>query len=100
MKAFCCTFEGKLTNLIMRFFIDNNVHIYSLAIECAPPSYLIPNGLALTMEMKFFFGDEVTYMCNLGYVINGTGLATHKITCQVDSTWSGVEPTCEGKLVP
>lgn len=33
-------------------------------------------------------------MCNLGYVINGTGLATHKITCQVDGTWSDEEPTC------
>lgn len=41
--------------------------------------------------------DEVTYLCNLGYLINGTGLAKYTITCQIDGTWSNEVPTCESK---
>ncbi|XP_061169998.1 sushi, von Willebrand factor type A, EGF and pentraxin domain-containing protein 1-like [Saccostrea echinata] len=66
-----------------------------VAIECSVPTYSIPNGLALTLETKFFYGDEVTYMCNLGYMIKGTGLATYKISCQIDGSWSDIEPICE-----
>lgn len=55
------------------------------------------NGLALTLETKFIYLDEVTYLCNLGYLINGTGLAKYTITCQIDGTWSNEVPTCESK---
>ncbi|XP_062603015.1 uncharacterized protein LOC134264744 [Saccostrea cucullata] len=68
-----------------------------VAVECSAPTYSIPNGLALTLETKFFYRDEVTYMCNLGYQIRGTGQATYRISCQIDGSWSDVEPTCESK---
>nr|XP_022325864.1 uncharacterized protein LOC111125916 isoform X1 [Crassostrea virginica] len=64
-------------------------------VECSPPPFSIPNGLALTLETKFMYLDEVTYLCNLGYLINGTGLAKYTITCQIDGTWSNEVPTCE-----
>lgn len=72
---------GKFINLIMRCFIDNNVCLYFLVIECVFLLYFIFNGLALILETKFFFGDEVIYMCNFGYVINGIGLVIYKIIC-------------------
>ena len=38
-------------------------------------------------------GTLVTYSCNPGYTLNGDTIRI----CRSDGTWSGSEPTCEGK---
>ncbi|XP_078592450.1 C4b-binding protein beta chain-like [Branchiostoma floridae x Branchiostoma japonicum] len=37
-----------------------------------------------------FYGDTVTYSCQIGYEIDGVAVRI----CQDDKTWGGMEPTC------
>ena len=44
---------------------------------------------------KTSFGSTATYNCNSGFVLVGKGLRR----CSEDGQWSGVEPSCESKLM-
>lgn len=43
----------------------------------------------------FLFGDTVTYVCDMGYVLRGEA----NRTCQTDSSWSNAAPSCEGEFL-
>ena len=40
---------------------------------------------------KLFVGDNVTYRCDAGYILNGSAT----LVCQYDGTWNASAPTCE-----
>ncbi|XP_066283044.1 sushi, von Willebrand factor type A, EGF and pentraxin domain-containing protein 1-like [Branchiostoma lanceolatum] len=42
------------------------------------------------------FGDQVTFVCNSGYDLNGSSSRT----CQADGTWSGIQPVCDRLKCP
>lgn len=65
-------------------------------ITCGDPG--IPaNGLRIGDDITV--GQNVTFMCQLGYVMTG-GDNTVTRTCTNNGTWSGTMPACQGKYNP
>lgn len=65
-------------------------------ITCGDPG--VPaNGLR--MGDDFTVGQNVTFMCQPGYMMIG-GDNTVTRTCTNNSTWSGTVPSCQGKSHP
>jgi len=65
-------------------------------ITCGDPG--IPaNGLRFGEE--FTVGQNVTYMCQPGYVMIGEDSADAR-TCTSNGTWSGTMPACKGNNHP
>ena len=59
-------------------------------IKCPQPLPL-QHGNAVVSSVNLEFGSFVRYICNEGYELHGE----ESLTCQSDSTWSGVAPTCQ-----
>lgn len=65
----------------------------SIAANCGPPDY--PSDTT-ALEVNFTstaFGDIATYSCTTGYILNNNA----NRTCQSNSTWSGIAPSCDCK---
>ncbi|XP_078686179.1 uncharacterized protein LOC144918925 isoform X3 [Branchiostoma floridae x Branchiostoma belcheri] len=60
-------------------------------VQC--PYRMAPENGAQSSEGPYFFGDEVTYSCDLGYELAPGGASS--VTCQADTTWSADVPTCQ-----
>ena len=55
------------------------------------------NGESLTSKTSFFDGDQLEYICNVGFkVANGMG-SSQTILCQQDGTWN-IIPSCTRKF--
>ena len=66
--------------------------IHHLAIECGPLQNP-QNGQVVLTGLEVF--SVANYECDNGFGINGVNTRV----CQPDRTWSGVEPTCERKMM-
>lgn len=55
----------------------------------APPT----NGLIAFISNGNIPGSQTTYACDEGFMLEGS----NRRVCQVDGTWTGTAPTCEGK---
>ncbi|XP_041372894.1 uncharacterized protein LOC121386162 [Gigantopelta aegis] len=64
-------------------------------VSCSAPSLTIQNGFALTSEKKFSSGQHITYLCNLGYTLQGDAT----LTCQ-GGQWVGSRPKCVAAQCP
>ena len=66
-------------------------NLYSTAVLCGDPGTPAEGY----MEGKqFTFRSEVTFYCRSPYILVGSS----RRVCQVDGSWSGVQPTCIGEL--
>ena len=66
-------------------------NIYELAlIDCGP---LTSPANGVVSYPATTYTETATYSCDTGYYVNGVTTRT----CQANSTWSEVEPTCEKK---
>lgn len=63
--------------------LNYNTHQMSTGAQCPsiPP---LANGRILTTSTQFNAGDEVSFLCDLGYMLNGS----IPITCGEDGEWS------------
>lgn len=61
-------------------------------VSCGPPEDIDFGSVQGNM---FLFGDTVTYVCEMGYVLRGEA----NRTCQTDSSWSNAAPSCEGEFL-
>ncbi|KAL3875697.1 hypothetical protein ACJMK2_033625, partial [Sinanodonta woodiana] len=59
---------------------------------CKKPQVPV-NGMILTVKENFFFGEEILYICNVGYSFTGS---TQNLTrvCNSSGLWTGVDPVC------
>ena len=72
---------------------------YVTANDCDASQVLtILNGAALTSYNQFYYGDEVSFICNIGYLVTGTSLTNDTVVCQADGTWS-FRPICVGNYL-
>lgn len=55
--------------------------------------FVLENGNVNNGNGPYGIGEEVTFTCNDGFVLDGE----NKIICQDDGTFSNVAPTCNGK---
>ena len=55
----------------------------------------IENGQALTSKTMFFTGDQVEYLCNIGYKLLNGQAASQIVHCQ-DGQWD-IIPACTGR---
>ena len=68
------------------------IHFHlSLGRSCGLPGYF-PMGWII--GRSYLYGDQVKYKCHPGYRLIGN--TTRE--CQADGTWSGVTPSCQGKI--
>ena len=62
-------------------------------IQCSEPPIPATGILILDgFSFEFSVGDTVGYECLEGFVLSGPMTRT----CQLNGTWSGDDPTCEG----
>ena len=66
-----------------------NYQSYITAVYCGFPGYL-KNGEIV--GKKYFFNDEIFYVCKKGFRINGIA----KRRCQENGQWESGSATCEG----
>ncbi|KAK3584841.1 hypothetical protein CHS0354_005699 [Potamilus streckersoni] len=59
---------------------------------CEKPQVPI-NGMILTVKENFYFGEEILYICNVGYSFAG-GAQTLTRHCSSSGSWTGVDPVC------
>ena len=59
------------------------VTCFFTAVQC-PSLPSITNGVVLTTDTTFHFGDDVGFLCNLGFQMNGPRV----VTCLANGTWS------------
>ena len=83
-----------LTQMILTSRVDKS---YVADVQCEDLNYTIVNGRALTTKSEFYYGDKVTYLCNLGFLMNGTNSPTYEMTCQADGSWNRKQPSCQCK---
>ena len=57
-------------------------------MNCGPPEDI---AFGSVPGNTFSFGDTLTYVCDLGYVLRGEA----NRTCQADGSWSNAAPYCE-----
>jgi len=57
------------------------------ALTCGAPNPL-QNGIIVGSQHNY--KDQITYSCNKGYGLSGNSVRT----CQLNSQWSGIEPSC------
>ena len=65
----------------------------STVVMC--PQLHNPGNGSVTLSMDTLEMSTATYSCNFGFVQIGGNISR---TCQVDGSWSGEAPTCQGKL--
>lgn len=53
------------------------------------------NGLLLSTESLFHFGDVVKFQCNFGYVMEGGST----LMCTASGAWNASAPVCECKTM-
>ncbi|XP_035669063.1 sushi, von Willebrand factor type A, EGF and pentraxin domain-containing protein 1-like [Branchiostoma floridae] len=58
------------------------------SVQC--PSLSAPSNGAVSSTGPNFYQDQVTFSCDPGYGLDGTG----RLTCQADGMWSNPAPTC------
>ena len=75
------------------YMILKSVESNLVVKQCPQPSQVIANGRSLTLQLTFVQGDSVQYLCEVGYVIQGSTTTT--ISCQGGR--SPAVPTCVGK---
>ncbi len=81
--------------------VSQNVTL-QMSIECflittgttCPLPGLLDNGVIEPLGQLYFCGTTVTFSCDQGYMLNGTG--TNSSMCTVNGTWTEEFPTCEG----
>ena len=61
--------------------------VFLAGVQCPSVPDLV-NGAVLTTETRFNFADEVTFLCDLGFMPTGA----RTISCQSDGQWS-VDPS-------
>ena len=62
------------------------------AISAVCPGLSDPTDGAVSVP-SYFVGGIASFICNPGYSLDGS----QRRTCEMDQTWSGVQPTCDGK---
>ncbi|KAL3875661.1 hypothetical protein ACJMK2_033591 [Sinanodonta woodiana] len=65
---------------------------------CKKPQVPV-NGTILTVKENFYFGEEILYICNVGYSFSGD---TRNLTrvCNSSGLWTGVDPVCTAMQCP
>ncbi|XP_046549400.1 sushi, von Willebrand factor type A, EGF and pentraxin domain-containing protein 1-like [Haliotis rubra] len=76
----------------------NLYHINHTCIKqtCPAPALTITNGKVTTKQTSFSFGDQVTYICDIGYILQGQGT----LQCFSGNTWSAPAPVCVEATCP
>ena len=78
--------------LVLCLIVLSICHPVSSGIVC--PEIVGPgNGQLLTSMEIFRFGDVASFVCDIGYVMNGM----ENISCSASGSWSDAVPTCDGK---
>lgn len=50
----------------------------------------------MTSQTSFFHGDIISYICDVGFLVNGSAKNVGMVTCNNNGQWSST-PACEGK---
>lgn len=87
---------------VIDVFVLNSFHFFHLhreclsdfsAVTCEAPGELINGKNSWQTEDPPTFGQKIHYVCNEGYVLNGSDVAV----CQENGDYDHMPPTCHGK---
>ncbi|ESO89533.1 hypothetical protein LOTGIDRAFT_234340 [Lottia gigantea] len=67
-----------------------------IPVECPVPPRNIGNGRSTVSKLHYQIGDQVSFVCNIGYVPQGTTT----ITCQSNGSWDFTPPLCLDATCP
>lgn len=67
-------------------------------VKKCPADYItsLSNGKLLTSQTAFFYGDIISYICNIGTLVSGSAKNVGMVTCNSTGQWTS-RPACEGK---
>ncbi|KAL3875680.1 hypothetical protein ACJMK2_033608, partial [Sinanodonta woodiana] len=56
-------------------------------------------GMILTVKENFYFGEEILYICNVGYSFSSSNQNLTRV-CNSSGLWTGVDPVCTAIQCP
>lgn len=65
----------------------NKTCVPKMCPRLAPPK----NGMVLTNNARYRFGDQIKFMCNFGFIMNGP----ESLICTSSGDWNGAIPECK-----
>ena len=74
--------------------------ICSFPVKKCPANYISSffNGKLMTYQSAFFYGDIISYICDVGFTVSGSLVNVGMVTCENDGTWSST-PACESMII-
>ena len=80
----------------LRCMFQKTLTLFSVKKCDSGPVLQLVNGQALTSKTSFFNGDQVEYLCNIGYKVGNSLAKSQTVICQ-DGDWD-ILPSCMRKL--
>ena len=81
-------------NYLCIAYLSSCIWAFSSSANQCPSLPELVNGVKLSIQESYHFGDIVTFQCNIGYILQGS----NTIVCQEDGSWDASLPTCTGEI--